>query len=383
MSSPQVCIQGSGAVGACLALALAHDGFDVALVDDAKAAAARASSPDLRAYALNGASIALLERLRVWDALPAGAATPVNRMHISGDGGGLLEFTAWQQCVPALAWIVDAGALDATLAQALAYAPKLKRVAAPVPADLKAVCEGRGSASRAALGVRYEPQAYGHRGIAAWVQSDVPHDGCAWQWFRQPDILALLPFDRAAAPQPAYGGEASAGGYGIVWSVPDKRADELLACSDAEFEAELQAASGGAAGKLTLVSPRIAWPLQFARASAVSGPGWVLVGDAAHAVHPLSGHGLNLGLGDVDCLARVLSEARRDQSWRSTGDARTLRRYARERAAPVWMMGTGTDALWQLFEREVPLLRELRNTGLDLVNHLTPLKRWLAGQALG
>ncbi len=381
MSSPQVCIQGSGAVGACLALALAHAGFDVALVDDAKSAAARASSPDLRAYALNAASIALLERLRVWDALPPGAATPVNRMHISGDGGGLLEFTAWQQCVPALAWIVDAGALDATLAQALAYAPKLKRVTAPVPAELKAVCEGRGSASRAALGVRYEPQAYGHRGIAAWVQSDVPHDGCAWQWFRQPDILALLPFDRAAAARAGH--EAAAGGYGIVWSVPDKRADELLACSDAEFEAELQAASGGAAGRLTLVSARIAWPLQFARASAVSGEGWVLVGDAAHAVHPLSGHGLNLGLGDVDCLARVLSDAWRDQSWRSAGDARTLRRYARERAAPVWMMGTGTDALWQLFEREVPLLRELRNTGLDVVNHLTPLKRWLAGQALG
>jgi 2-polyprenyl-6-methoxyphenol hydroxylase-like FAD-dependent oxidoreductase len=127
----------------------------------------------------------------------------------------------------------------------------------------------------------------------------------------------------------------------------------------------------------------VAWPLQYARASAVSGPGWVLVGDAAHAVHPLSGHGLNLGLGDVEGLVRVLGQAHAESPWRDAGDARTLRRYARERAVPVWLMGSTTDALWQLFDREVPLLRELRNKGMDVVNQLTPLKRWLAGQALG
>jgi 2-polyprenyl-6-methoxyphenol hydroxylase-like FAD-dependent oxidoreductase len=389
-----VCIQGAGPVGACLALGLAHEGWSVALVDPgrrtgtgaATASAARPAAPDLRAYALNAASVALLQRLRIWDALPAGAATPVARMAIHGDGGGQLEFTAWQQTVTALAWIVDAGALDATLAQALAWAPKLQRVAAPMPAALKAICEGRASASRAELGVRFDAQAYGHRGIAAWVQADQPHDGCAWQWFRQPDVLALLPFDRAAAGDDAPGPLRRApalGGYGLVWSVPDRRADELLALTDAEFEAELMAASGGAAGALGLVSPRVAWPLQYARASAVSGPGWVLVGDAAHAVHPLSGHGLNLGLGDVEGLVRVLGQAHAESPWRDAGDARTLRRYARERAMPVWLMGSTTDALWQLFDREVPLLRELRNKGMDVVNQLTPLKRWLAGQALG
>ncbi|MFM2059325.1 MAG: hypothetical protein RLY71_3710 [Pseudomonadota bacterium] len=381
-----VCVLGAGPVGASLALALAHAGFEVVLVDSGRRPAQVQGLPDLRAYALNAASVGLLQQLKVWDALPAGAATPVARMAIHGDGGGTLEFSAWQQHVPALAWIVDAAALDAVLAQALRYAPKLSRSAVPVAAHLEANCEGRASASRAGRGVRFEPQAYGHRGIAAWLQADLPHDGCAWQWFRQPDVLALLPFDRAAAGDEAPGPlkrSPALGGYGLVWSVPDARADELMALDDAGFEAELMAASGGAAGELKLVSPRVAWPLQYARASAVSGPGWVLVGDAAHAVHPLSGHGLNLGFGDVLGLVQVLGEARAQSPWRSAGDARTLRRYARQRAVPVWLMGSTTDALWQLFDRELPLLRELRNRGMDLVNQLTPLKRWLAGQALG
>jgi 2-polyprenyl-6-methoxyphenol hydroxylase-like FAD-dependent oxidoreductase len=118
----------------------------------------------------------------------------------------------------------------------------------------------------------------------------------------------------------------------------------------------------------------------LARAEAWCGPGWVLLGDAAHVVHPLAGQGLNLGLADVAALTQVLS---RRETWRSLGDARLLRRYERQRMTPTLAMGQLTDGLLRLFSHEQPALRELRNRGMTLVNHLPPLKRWLTSRALG
>ena len=106
----------------------------------------------------------------------------------------------------------------------------------------------------------------------------------------------------------------------------------------------------------------------------------MLIGDAAHVVHPLAGQGLNLGLGDVAALARVVAER---ETWRSLGDVRLLERYARERLTPTRAMLGLTDGLLQLFSHPSPWARELRNRGLGLVNAATPLKRWLTGRALG
>lgn len=372
MNTPpiDVCVQGAGAVGASLALALSRRGFHVALAG----AAPGHAGPDLRAYALNAASVALLAELKVWDALPAEARTPVHEMHVAGDRGGALQFTAWQQRVTQLAWIVDAAELDRCLGEALRYAPHVQRVDAPVEASLQAVCEGRQSSTRDALGVRYERQAYGQSALAARLTATQPHAGIAWQWFRSPDVLALLPFDR-----PEQGCS-----YGLVWSLPEADARQWLAAPPAEFEDALQAAigdSGARIGTLQLASERTAWPLFTAQAAPWCGPGWVLLGDAAHAVHPLAGQGLNLGLGDAAALARTLTDARRDTPWRSPGDVRLLRRYARERTMPAWAMNGVVDGLWQLFSRPQAPLVELRNRGLSLVNQLGPVKRWLAQQA--
>jgi 2-polyprenyl-6-methoxyphenol hydroxylase-like FAD-dependent oxidoreductase len=131
---------------------------------------------------------------------------------------------------------------------------------------------------------------------------------------------------------------------------------------------------------LRLASERASWPLTLARAQAWCGPGWVLLGDAAHVVHPLAGPGLNLGLADVAALAGVIA---RREPWRSLGDARLLRRYERERQVPTVAMGQLTDGLLRLFSHEQPTLRELRNRGMTLVNHLPLLKRWLTSRALG
>nr|WP_043704711.1 FAD-dependent monooxygenase [Leptothrix cholodnii] len=364
-----VCIRGGGPVGASLALALSRLGWQVGLVTPP---APTRSGPDVRTYALNAGSAQLLRELRVWDALPADAITAVDEMQIDGDAGGHLEFSAWQQTVDALAWIVDAAALDAALAEALRYAPHVQRLEQNAPAALLAVCEGRDSATREALGAVFERWPYGHHAVAARLVADAPHHGIARQWFRSPDILALLPFDR---PQIGHS-------YGLVWSLPEARAAELMACTPADFEAALDEASGGAAGTLRLSGERAGWPLMLARAQRWIGPGWALLGDAAHAVHPLSGQGLNLGLADVRCLVRVLHDARRTSPWRSAGDERTLRRYARERLAPTRMMGTLTDGLLQLFAAPPGPLKDLRNHGLTLVDRLSPVKRWLAARAL-
>ena len=363
-----VCVRGTGIVAHALALALSRQGFTVAL----EALAPRTTvGDDVRAYALNLSSVALLDELKVWQALPTDARTAVYDMRVQGDGAaGLLRFSAWQQLVRELAWIVDVAALEAELAAAVRYAPHVTTVAAPANARLRVLAEGKASATRDELGVSFVRHDYEQTAVAARLSTDLAHGGLARQWFQAPAVLALLPLDR---PQPGHG-------LALVWSLPAERAREVLAWSDAEFEAALMTASDGVAGELRLVSPRAAWPLALARAERVHGPGWVLVGDAAHVVHPLAGQGLNLGLGDVQALTRVLAQR---EPWRGLGDDKLLQRYARERALPVQAMATLTDGLLRLFAHPSPWVRELRNRGLGLVDAAVPFKRWLGARALG
>lgn len=372
MQSVDVLVKGRGAVGSSLALSLAAQGLSVGMAD----AAQPARSDDVRTYALNAASISLLDDLKIWDSLPPDALSPVYDMVVSGDAdesqpAGRLSFSAWQQGVRELAVIVDAAALDAQLATALRFSPHVHQVSPDTPAALTALCEGRQSAAREALGVAFRPKSYGHHAVATRIVADRPHQGVARQWFGTGgEVLALLPFER---PSPAQS-------YGLVWSCQDERAQSLLAMPAVDFEHELNAATGGAAGQLALGASRAAWPLALARAGEVSGPGWVLLGDAAHLVHPLAGQGLNLGLGDVASLARVIAAR---EAWRPLGDERLLRRYARERLAPTVAMGELTDALQRLFAQSSPVARNLRNRGLDTLDQFTPLKRWLTQRALG
>ena len=393
-----ICIRGAGVVGRTLALLVARERLRVALVAPARAPNALT---DVRAYALNSASRTLLESLRSWpDDIHA---TPVQRMQVWGDQGGEVCFDAASQGVGSLAWIVDVPALEARLSEAVRFQPQVEVVAAPVPAALTAICEGRASATRSELGIEFDVTAYPQHAIATRLECEYPHGETARQWFGSDDsILAFLPL-----------GGVQGQSVAVVWSVPAHQVPGLMALDAAEFALRLEAASQGALGSLRLISERATWPLQLAQAQhwcgalpassamldtndnkgAVAGAGaapgswgsrgswgsWVLAGDAAHNVHPLAGQGLNLGLGDVQALAEVL---RQRETWRSVGDLRLLRRYERQRKAGILPMGLTTDGLQQLFARSEAPLQWLRNWGMSGFERSGPLKDWIARRAM-
>lgn len=366
-----ICIRGAGIVGRTLALLLARERLKVALV--ASPAPAGPASADVRAYALNAASRQLLESLRSWP--DAQHATPVTHMHVAGDQDGEVHFDATAQGVPALAWIVDVPALEARLQDAVRFQPQVEVLQAPVAAPLTVVCEGRASRTREEFGAEFDVAPYPHHAIATRLACEKPHGQVARQWFgTDGSILAFLPLD-------GENGHAVA----VVWSVAPEQAALLRELDPEAFAQRLQAASQGALGALRTTCDRVAWPLQQARARHWCGAidtasSWVLAGDAAHNVHPLTGQGLNLGLGDVQALARVLGG--RD-AWRSVADLRLLRRYERERKTALLPMGLATDSLQQLFSRPQGPWQQLRNWGMKGFERSGPLKEWMARQAMG
>ena len=374
MTQPfDICIRGDGIVGRTLALLLARDRLRIGLVSQKPPAHKRdlTQTGDVRAYALNAKSKALLDSLRCWP--DAQHATEVLQMQVKGDSGGEVNFSATELQVPGLTWIVDVPVLEAQLADAVRFQPQIELLETPQPATLTIICEGKASSTRAEFGIEFDIARYPHTAIAARVVCETPHAQTARQWFTQDEILAFLPLD---GPQ----GNSVA----IVWSVQHDRAQDLMATDPLSFCQQLVEASESCLGKLTLSSERGAWPLQRAQAERWSGvhagKAWALAGDAAHNVHPLAGQGLNLGLGDVAALAEVLHER---EYWRSVGDEKLLRRYERARKAEVAIMGATMDGLQQLFAQSGSLWPTVRNWGMNGFERSGPIKQWVARRAMG
>lgn len=377
---PDICIRGAGIVGRTLALLLARERLNVTLVESPHPV----KTSDVRAYSLNGAAMTLLQDLRCWPDSPA--VTPVHQMQVWGDHGGQLRFEAQEQGVDELNWMVDVPVLEERLAQAVRFQPQIEVTQAPLAAPLTVVCEGRASQTRAELGVGFDITHYEQHAVATRLVCEQAHQGIARQWFGwsqvpglsqpQADILALLPL----------GGE---GGHevALVWSVHPFRAQALMSLTPEAFAAELGQACSFNLGRMSLSAERAVWPLQLARAERWIGtmPGaikqsFVLAGDAAHALHPLAGQGLNVGLADVAELVRVLKAK---EFWRPVHDLKLLRRYERARQADVQAMGLVTDGLQRLFAQPGPLWQNLRNWGMRGFDRSGPLKNWMTRQAMG
>jgi 2-polyprenylphenol 6-hydroxylase len=381
-----VVIAGAGLVGLALAAALARHGMTVALLDRAAQPALDAEGWDSRVYAISPGSAAFLQGIGAWQALPPERIAAIESMHIVGDTGSTLDFSAYELGERALAWIVEERALRAALIPTV-HVPGVDFVGdarfaglawssndgALVLEDgrryagrLVVGADGLNSWVRAASGILVEPRSYGQQGVVANFECELAHHGCARQWFRgDGGVLAWLPLPGRR--------------ISIVWSAPDALASELLALPPEAFTLRVADAGGSALGALSLITPPAAFPLQSLRLPTSIAHRMALIGDAAHGVHPLAGQGVNLGFGDAQALASVLAER---GPVADAGAPILLERFARRRAEPVLAMHTVTDGLVRMFGPGMPWLKTLRNAGLSAVDRLPILKRALAQPAL-
>lgn len=382
MNTPIV-ICGAGIVGLASALALARRGQRVTVL--APPSAVPAAMSDVyhpRVYAISPASQRFLNELGVWDALPQSRITPVQAMEIHGDADGRVALNAWQAAQPQLAWIVESGEIERVLLQAVRmfgipwiqtrcvdYRPGAVQTSAGdwINAELFVGADGAASPLRTAAGIPHSSVPYDDTGLVVHLKAERPHHGTAFQWFGDDGVLALLPLpDVAGSPQ-----------VSMVWSLRNTQATSLLSMADDEQAARLEQMLGyathGRLGRLQVRSKLYGFPLTLDQAR-MTAPGIALAGDAAHRVHPLAGQGLNLGLGDVETLARVVAER---EPYRGAGDERVLRRYQRARAESVLAMRVATDGLHRLFGARNAPLAWLRNAGMRWVDAAPLLKRLL------
>lgn len=387
-----VCVIGNGVIGKTAALGLAQAGHRVILLSaNASNTGANNTDWDLRVYALNRDAQTLLTKLRVWSALDQARLAPVDAMDVSGDGApaGRLRFDAYAARSSQLAWIVEDRNLNVALDAALQFAPNLRVLVGraqqldvhPERASIKLEnndvidaalivgADGAQSWVRTQCDIGIDYRSYGQRAIVGNFSCERPHNGVAWQWFTgEEGIVALLPLP---------GQRVS-----LVWSAPDAFADVLLQESPRQIAERLMRLSKGVIGQLQPLPPERlrAFPLILLRPHAMIVPRVALVGDAAHVIHPLAGHGMNLGFADVAALLRAQAER---EPHRDCGDARVLARYARLRKEDVLLMQIATDGLERLFAVELEPVRVARNLGLNLVNSFPVLKRMLISRALG
>lgn len=390
-----VCVIGDGVIGKTAALAFAQAGLKVTLLapPSAPAVSADASNAwDVRVYAVNHIAHDLLSSLKVWDALDTSRIAAVDSMAIKGDGGdvsGALNFDAYGARVGALAWIVEDGNLNRALDAALKFASNVQVMhgrANGLQADalsarvqlengdglsaaLMIGADGGQSWVRSQCGIGIDYRPYGQRAIVANFACENPHHNMAYQWFSATDgVIALLPLP---------GQRVS-----LVWSAPETLAGTLLQEPAAQLAVRVGTASSHALGILTPLQPEAvkSFPLALIRPHALTATRVALIGDAAHVIHPLAGHGMNLGFADVSALIKSVTER---GPHRDCGDARVLARYARARKEDILLMQLATDGLARLFGTDLEPIRLLRNAGLNLVDRLPDLKRRLIGHALG
>jgi 2-octaprenylphenol hydroxylase len=388
---PDLLIVGAGMVGAAAACLFARAGFSVAVVESGEPAAFDPGAPfGLRVSAISPGAQAVLAEAGVWEQVEQARACAYRRMQVEDRGAGaVLEFNAAEFGLERLGTIVENGLLQWALWQQmrslagielharaiiesfdLATARPGVRLAngREIRAALLVGADGADSAVRRELGIGRRLWHYGQQGLVAVVRTAAANPGVAWQRFMDGGPLAFLPL--------------ADGRSSIVWSRPDAEARRLLELDEQAFCAELQAATAMAAnaghgadgpfGAVLACGPRAAFPLSMQLADRYAGRQGVLVGDAAHVVHPLAGQGVNLGLLDAAALVEVLAKAR-DAAADISGAA-VLQRYARWRRSEAELMARGIHGIRALFLPEP--LTPLRRVGLGLL-----ARSWLIREA--
>ena len=377
-----VVIVGGGLAGASLAAALAATGQQIALIER-KAPSAALPQWDARVYTLTPASIAFLERLGAWQRLSRERITPIYDMHVAGDdGSSRLDFSAYDSGLLQLGATVESGRLQRALWDGLERQENLSLLCPKLPVELRrgpdhveislegaaaaraklAVgADGGDSWVRRASGMEGRSESYDQLGVVANFVCARAHRGTAYQWFRRDGVLAFLPLAERCVS--------------IVWSTSRAYALELLALSPDALSARVSQASAGALGDLQLLTPPAAFPLSRMTSNRIAHERVALIGDSAHVVHPLSGQGINLGLGDAHCLAELSAQAP------DPGERMLLRRFERSRAEDILALRWVTHGLFRLFETNHAMMKRIRNMGLNLTNSNTVIKTLLTRRA--
>lgn len=410
-------VVGGGMVGACFA-ALAAGQRELAELRIALLDAHPPTSPpvqtdvDLRVSAVSRASQRILESVDAWSKIPESHRSEYTEMRVwdaSGQpyGAGSIQFSASATSEPCLGNIIE----NRRLQWALYEAPALRRRVTVLRAELSGLeladpqavatltdgrritasvvvgADGAASVSRRLAGIDTHGRSYGQHAFVTHVSTTRPHRHTAWQRFLPTGPIAFLPL--------------ADGRSSIVWTTTPEHAQRLVDAAPEQLAAELEAALGtpdgkpgdasGAAqraesvlGRISVAGPRGYFPLQLTHARAYAKPRFVLVGDAAHAVHPLAGQGVNLGFLDCAALVQVLAQAlAAGGNVESLSELRVLRRYERWRKSENTLALSLIDGLNRLFSNADPLLTAARRFGLASVDRSNLAKRWLIGRAMG
>jgi len=389
MSHFDIIIIGGGIVGATAACALGEAGVPVALIEAREPVPPENQQPDPRVFAITRASERIFRSLGVWDAIHRQGAFAFSDMEVWDAGGdGVTHFDCADLGEPCLGHIIEPRYIQAALWQQL---ESMDAVSLYCPARFKAIsilddrvdvelddgqqlsaalviaADGARSPVRHTLGMETQRHDYRQSSLVALVKTAEPHQNTAWQRFRPGGPLAFLPMG---------GGWSS-----IVWTMPSDNIERLLTADKDVFHEELAAAFGHRLGEIVDSGEREAWPLQRLHAEHYVAARVALIGDAAHAIHPLAGQGVNLGLLDAAALAEVVVDAKRQG--KDAGRLAVLRRYERWRRGDNLLMMRAMDGINQVFSNARLPLNQVRNLALSMVNHSATAKRLFMEHAMG
>ena len=383
-----VVILGGGLVGLTLGIALSRHGVQCAVIDPADPVQATAAGFDGRVSAISSTSHAMLQAIGVGARLE-GKGCPIDRIWVSdGLEPGALDF------VPdaddgVMGTMFPNRDLRIALAQTAAEVENLTifqpdravhvdrnadgvtltlQNGATIHGALLVAAEGRNSPTREAAGINTTRWQYKHTAMVTAIDHEVPHANTAYEIFYVGGPLALLPM---------LPGTRSA----VVWTVPTDQAPAMLKLSERAWLAEMQKRIGGFLGEISLAGPRSSYPLGFHHAARITDTRLALVGDSAHAIHPIAGQGLNLGFRDVAALVEVLVEGMR--LGLDPGDAQLLARYQRWRGLDTMMTSVAMDGLVRLFDIPGKLPSLVRRAGLAAVQRTSLLKNRVMAEARG